>query len=135
MSRRALSFDKPSSTSMCQICHPPQPPSMPYAGDLALSVSRRSTPHIESSLTEDRHTIASYLHQWRLRLSQAETTASRHNAMTHKKLNISLNGNMLPFTNNLVTLDRSLTYKDHLVKATKTVNSRVGSIRRLAGTT
>ena len=40
---------------------------------------------------------------------------------------ISLNGNMLPFTNNPVylgvTFDRSLTYKEHLVKAAKKVNS------------
>ena len=84
-----------------------------FADNLALSVSRRSTPAIEASLTEDMH--KTYLYQWRLRLSQAKTNASLfhlHNTMAHKKLNVSLNGNMLPFTNNPaypgVALDRSL---------------------------
>ena len=92
------------------------------ADDLALSVSLRSTSDIEASLTDDMHKIASYLHQWRLRLNQAKTTVSLfhlHKAMAHKKLNVSLNGNMLPFTNNPVyigaTIDRSLTYKEHPV--------------------
>ena len=59
--------------------------------------------------------------------------------MAHKKLNVSLKGNILPFTRNpvylRVTLDRSLTNKEHLVKAAKKVTSCVEAIRRLAGTT
>ena len=86
-------------------------------------------------------TLSAYLQTWRLKLSHTKTvTAAFHlnNREAKRELKVYNNGRLLPFCSTPtylgVKLDRSLTFRDHLVALRKKLSSRVTLLRRLVGT-
>ena len=85
-------------------------------------------------------TLSAYLQTWRLKLSHTKTvTAAFHlnNREAKRELKVYNNGRLLPFCPTPiylgVKLDRSLTFRHHLVVLHKKLSSRVTLLRRLVG--
>ena len=85
-------------------------------------------------------TLSAYLQTWRLKLSHTKTvTAAFHlnNREAKRELKVYNNSRLLPFcptpTYLGVKLDRSLTFRHHLVALRKKLSSRVTLLRRLVG--
>ena len=83
-------------------------------------------------------TLSAYLQTWRLKLSHTKTmTAAFHlnNLDAKRTLQVCNNGRLLPFcptpTYLEVKLDRSITFRHHLVALRKKLSSRVTLLRRL----
>ena len=86
-------------------------------------------------------TFSAYLQTWRLKLSHTKTvTAAFHlnNREAKRELKVYNNGRLLPLcptpTYLEVKLDRSLTFRHHLVALRKKLSSRVTLLRQLVGT-
>ena len=97
-----------------------------YANDLALLHSSGNWKDLEGTLSQDMSTLSAYLQTWRLKLSHTKTvTASFHlnNREAKRELKLYNNGRLLPFcptpTYLGLKLDRSLTFRHHLVHCTK----------------
>ena len=111
-----------------------------YADDLALLHSSGNWKDLEGILSQDMSTLSAYLQTWRLKLSHTKTvTAAFHlnNRQAKRELKVYNNGRLLPFcptpTYLGVKLDRSLTFRHHLVALRKKLSSRVTLLRRLVG--
>ena len=111
-----------------------------YADDLALLHSSGNWKDLEGTLSQDMSTLSAYLQTWRLKLSHTKTvTAAFHlnNRETKHELKVYNNGRLLPFcptpTYLGVKLDKSLTFRHHLVALRKKLSSRVTLLRRLVG--
>ena len=111
-----------------------------YADDLALLHFSGKWKDLEGTLSQDVSTLSPYLQTWRLKLSHTKTvTAAFHlnNRETKRELKVYNNGRLLPFCPNPtylgVKLDRSLTFRHHLVALRKKLSSRVTLLRRLVG--
>ena len=109
-----------------------------YADDLALLHSSGNWKDLEGILSQDMFTLSAYLQTWRLKLSHTKTvTAAFHlnNREAKRELKAYNNGRLLPFcptpTYLGVKLDRSLTFRHHLVALRKKLSSRVTLLRRL----
>ena len=86
-------------------------------------------------------TLSAYLQTWRLKLSHTKTvTAAFHlnNREAQRELKVYNNGRLLPFCTTPtylgVKLDRSLTFRHHVVALRIKLSSRVTLLRRLVGT-
>ena len=95
---------------------------------------------LEGTLSQDMSTLSAYLQTWRLKLSHTKTvTAAFHlnNREAKRELKVYNNNRLLPFcptpTYLGVKLDRSLTFRHHLVALRKKLSSRVTLLRRLVG--
>ena len=111
-----------------------------YADDLALLHSSGNWKDLEGTLSQDMSTLSAYLQTWRLKLSHTKTvTAAFHlnNREAKRELKVYNNSRLLPFcptpTYLGVKLDRSLTFRHHLVALRKKLSSRVTLLRRLVG--
>ena len=111
-----------------------------YADDLALLHFSGNWKDLEGTLSQDMSTLSAYLQTWRLKLSHTKTvTAAFHlnNREAKRELKVYNNGRLLPFcptpTYLGVKLDRSLTFRHHLVALRKKISSRVTLLRRLVG--
>ena len=111
-----------------------------YADDLALLHSSGNWKDLEGTLSQDMSTLSAYLQTWRLKLSHTKTvTAAFHlnNREAKHELKVYNNGRLLPFcptpTYLGVKLDRSLTFRHHLVALRKKLSSRVTLLRRFVG--
>ena len=111
-----------------------------YADDLPLLYSSRNWKDLEGTLSQDMSTLSAYLQTWRLKLSHTKTvTAAFHlnNRETKLELKFYNNNKLLTFcptpTYLGVKLDRSLTFRHHLVALRKKLSSRVTLLRRLVG--
>ena len=111
-----------------------------YADDLALLHFSGNWKDLEGTLSQDMSTLSAYLQTWRLKLSHTKTvTAAFHlnNREAKRELKVYNNGRLLPFcptpTYLGVKLDRSLTFRHHLVALRKKLSSRVTLLRRLVG--
>ena len=106
-----------------------------YADDLALLHSSGNWKDLEGTLSRD---ISAYLQTWRLKLSHTKTvTAAFHlnNREAKRELKVYNNDRLLPFCPNPtylgVKLDRSFTFRHHLVALRKKLSSLVILLRRL----
>ena len=95
---------------------------------------------LEKTLTQDMTALSAYLQTWRLKLSHTKTvTAAFHlnNREAKRELKVYNNDRFLPFcptpTYLGVKLDKSLTFRHHLVALRKKLSSRVTLLRRLVG--
>jgi len=86
--------------------------------------------------------MAKYCQQWRLKPSTTKTITSvfhLHNASASRELSVSMDGQQLKheqFPVYLgVTLDRTLSYRQHLQKSAVKVKSRNNQLSKLAGST
>ena len=116
-----------------------------YADDSALGYAAASFEQIESALQEDLDVIAKYYSRWHLKLSmdqeKPKTVCSVFHLANKKAgttLSPVLNSKFLKHEDHPlylgVTLDRSLTFNQHLQKVTAKTRSRVNLIKKLAGT-
>jgi len=112
-----------------------------YADDLALLFSHKCWSQVEDVLSLDMQRIAEYLSAWRLRLSTAKTTCTAfhlNNRESSRKLAVTVNGT-IPYTQNPaylgVTLDRQLTFRQHLEGLCCKVKASKCLLRLLAGST
>ena len=97
-----------------------------YADDLALLHSSGNWKNLDGTLSQDMSTLSAYLQTWKLKLSHTKTvTAACHlnNREAKRELKVYNNGRLLPFcptpTYLGVKLDRSLTFRHHLVALSK----------------
>ena len=108
-----------------------------YADDLASLHSSGNWKDLERTLSQDMSTLLAFLQTWMLKLSHTKTvTAAFHlsNRETKRELKVCNNDRLLPFcptpTYLGVKLDRSLTFRHHLVALRKKLSSRVTLLRR-----
>ena len=111
-----------------------------YADDLALLHSSGNWKDLKETLSQDMSTLSAYLQIWRLKLSHTKAvTAAFHlnNREAKRELKVYNNNRLLRFcptpTYLGVKLDRSLTFRHHLVALCKKLSSRVTLLRRLLG--
>ena len=111
-----------------------------YGDDLALLHSSVNWKDLEGTLSQDMSILSAYLQTSRLKLSHTKTvTAAFHlnNREAERELKVYNNDRLLPFcptpTYLGVKLDRSLTFRHHLVALRKKLTSRVTLLRRLVG--
>ena len=111
-----------------------------YADDLALLHSSGNWKILKGTLSQDISTLSAYLQTWRLKLSHTKTVTTAfhlNNRDAKLELKVYNNGGLLPFcptpTYLGVKLDRSLTFRHHLVALRKKLSSRVTLLRRLVG--
>ena len=111
-----------------------------YADDLALLHSFRNWKDLEGTLSQDMFRLLAYLQTWRLKLSHTKTVTAAfqlNNREAKRELKVYNNGRLLPFcptpTYLGVKLDRSLTFRHHLVALRKKLSSCVTLLRRLVG--
>ena len=111
-----------------------------YADNLAFLHSSGNWKDLEGTLSQDMSTLSAYLQTWKLKLSYTKTvTAAFHlnNREAKRELKVYNNGGLLPFcptpTYLGVKLDRSLTFRYHLVALRKKLSSRLTLLRRLVG--
>ena len=113
-----------------------------YADDLAILHSASNWQTLEGTLNQDLATLSSYLQTWKLKLSTAKTVSAAfhlNNKEARRELSISVEGRDLPYcaepTYLGIKLDRALTFRRHLESLRKKLTTRVGLLRRLAGST
>ena len=111
-----------------------------YADDLALLHSSGNWKDLEWTSNQNMSTLSVYLHIWRLKLSHTKTVTTAfhlNNREAKRELKVYNNDRLLPFcptpTYLGVKLDRSLTFRYHLVALRKKLSSRVTLLRRLVG--
>ena len=112
-----------------------------YADDLALLHTSGNWKDLEGTLSQDMSTLSAYLQTWRLNLSHTKTMMEAfhlNNREAKLELKVYNNGKLLPFyptpTYLGVKLDRSLTFRHHLVALRKKLSSRITLLlRRLVG--
>ena len=112
-----------------------------YADDLALATQGTDLTDISDTLLKDLDAMATYFSYWYLCLNPAKTTVTAfhlNNHMADACLNVTALG--IPVRNEdhpvylRVTLDRSLTYRQHITKLATKAKSRVNIINKLTGT-
>ena len=103
-----------------------------YADDLALLHSSGNWKDLEGTLSQDMSTLSAYLQTWRLKLSHTKTVTaafSLNNREAKRELKVYNNNRLLLFCTTPtylgVKLDRSLTFRHHLVILHKKLSSRV----------
>ena len=111
-----------------------------YADDLALATQSTDFDKLNSTLTEDLKKMEDYFTYWRLRPNPTKTTVTAFhlsNKFARTELKVSFCGKPVknePHPKYLgVTLDRSLTYHEHLKSVTGKLKTRINIIRKLAG--
>ena len=111
-----------------------------YADDLVLFHSSGDWKGLKGTLSQNMSTLSAYLQTWRLKLSHTKTvTAAFHlnNREAKRELKVYNKGRFLPFyptpTYLGVKLDRSLTFRHHLVAFRKKLSSHVTLLRQLVG--
>jgi len=111
-----------------------------YADDVCNATQAKTFTEIENTLTADLDLMSKFCRQWRLIPSATKTVTSvfhLHNASADQELNVSLNGKRLkhdPYPTYLgVTLDRTLSYKEHLRKTAAKIKTRNNLLSKLAG--
>ena len=110
-----------------------------YADDIALMTCHKGFPEIERVLSQDTDTIRTYFTNWRLKLYTTKTVSSMFHLANRKadyELNVSACGEKLRFESTPkylgVTLDRTLSYKQHLTDVSSKVTKQCNLLKRLA---
>lgn len=113
-----------------------------YADDWALATSHKDLDITEQILTKDLATLGSYFRYWRLQPNAVKTEVScfhLNNKLANHQLKIHFEGRVLchnRFPKYLgVTLDRTLSFKEHLTKTTAKLRTRNNILQKLCGTT
>ena len=103
-----------------------------YADDLALLHFSENWKDLEGTLSQDMTTLSAYFQTWRLKLTHTKTvTAAFHlnDQEAKRELKVYNNNRLLPFCPNSsylgVKLERSFTFRHHLVALRKKLSSSV----------
>ena len=112
-----------------------------YADDWAITSQSGSIKDLERTLTEDAASLHNYFEKWYLKMNTTKSVTTLFhldNNSANQSLDVQIYGNPLPPDKHPKylggTLDRSLTYKQHIDKTTQKLNKRISLIRKLAGT-
>jgi len=112
-----------------------------YADDICCPFKAETFSEIECNLTADLAHLAKYCQYWRLKPSTSKTVTSvfhLHNITSRRELNVQMNGHRLRHDPRQVylgvTLDQTLSYREHLTRTAAKLNSRNNLITKLAGT-
>jgi len=106
------------------ICDPPTTISRKYAyaDDLAIMHADGDWQAVEGTLIKDTATLGEYLQNWKINLSTTKKVSAvfhLNNKEAKRELKVNFNNKTLPFCSEPkylgVTLDRSLTYRRHLL--------------------
>ena len=110
-----------------------------YADDLVLLAADGTWKRVEMTLNQDMQALHQYLERWRLKLSTAKTTTTAfhlNNKDIQNHLDVSVNSTALPNNdhpvNLSVTLDCTLTYRQHIESLKHQVNGKNGFLCCLA---
>ena len=111
-----------------------------YADDICCATQARSFEVLESTLNADVALLEDYCYKWRLKPSVTKTVSSvfhLHNASAQRSLNIVMNCQALKHEPKPVylgvTLDRTLSYKEHLQCTSAKLKTRNNLLAKLAG--
>ena len=112
-----------------------------YADDLVLAIQCEDFETGEIILQNDLKTINDYYISWRLKLNLNKTEVSAfhlNNTLANRRPEIHLNGILLNYNPHPkylgVTMDRSLSYKEHLKRLALKIRSRNNLVQKLVGT-
>ena len=112
-----------------------------YADDFVLSHQSKDTKQIENTLSHDTTNLQTFFNKWYLRMNTTKTVSTLFHLDNHKtdlQLAIRVGHTTLPYDPSPkylgVTLDRSLTYKQHIENTATKLRKRNGIIKKLAGT-
>ena len=112
-----------------------------YADDFALAYRSKSIHEIEQQLSEDTTALHDYFSKWYLKMNTTKTVCTLFHLDNHKanlRPKITTKQSTLPYDPYPkylgVTLDRTLTYKQHIDNTANKLRKRNGIIKKLAGT-
>ena len=112
-----------------------------YADDLCLTTKQKTFEQVETTLASGLNKLGAYYNDNHLRPNPAKTQLTAFHLNNHqadRKLNVTWNGTKLEHTHSPVylgiTLDRSLTYRNHCLKTRAKLSSRNNLLRKLHGT-
>ena len=113
-----------------------------YADDIAYATQAKQFKEIEETLTTDMDLLTEYCGLWRLNPSQSKTESScfhLDNRQSHYSLKVLMSGALIKYNPNPkylgITLDRTLTFKQHLQKLRGKLGTRNNIISKLSSTT
>ena len=112
-----------------------------YADDICLGIQAHTFAELECTLTADMARMAQYCHLWRLKPSVTKTVSSvfhLQHPRAAQELTVMLNGARLKHDPKPVylgvTLDRTLSYREHLLKTASKLKTRNNLLTKLVGT-
>ena len=115
-----------------------------YADDLAITTEANSFETLEARLGQDISILHSFFERWYLKMNPTKTFSTAfhlNNRQANRTLNVhNSTGNYIlkkePLPKYLgITIDRSLTYRQHIENTGQKLKKRVSILRKLAGTT
>ena len=113
-----------------------------YADDWAIATRDSSFENTEEILTDDLAKMNNYFKQWRLKPNPNKTEVTcfhLNNKMANRQLRVYANNQLLRHNNHPkylgVTLDRTLSFKQHLQNTAAKLRTRNNIIHKLRGTT
>ena len=117
-------------------------PEIHLRGRHNLAIQGQYFSELECSLSSDMARMSHFCRQWRLKPSASKTISSvfhRHNTSATRELSVYLDGLRLRHechpTYLGVTLDRMLSYREHLTKTAGKLKNRNNLLMKLAGST
>lgn len=112
-----------------------------YADDIAITAQDNCFTTIERTLSQDLQKLCDYFKLWKLKCNFSKTVTSCFHLDNHaarRVLNITAEGTPIEYTETPkylgVTLDRTLSYRQHLTNLGKKLRARTNLIQKLAGT-
>lgn len=112
-----------------------------YADDWAIATQHSIFETTEEFLSSDLNRLGKYFRQWRLRPNPNKTEVTCFhlcNRFANRTINVDFEGNRLRHNTHPkylgVTLDRTLSYKEHLTKLAMKLRSRNNILHKLCGT-
>ena len=112
-----------------------------YADDLCLTTQQKTSEQVETTLASGLNELGAYYKENQLPPNPAKTQLTAfhlNNRHADRKLNVTCNGTKLDHTHSPVylgiTLDHSLTYRNHCMKTRTKLSSRNNLLRKLHGT-
>lgn len=113
-----------------------------YADDWAIAARHNNMNVTETILTDDLAVMGEYFRKWRLRPNATKTEVCcfhLNNAQANKKLSVHFENRLLTHNSTPkylgVTLDRTLSFKEHLQRTAEKLKTRNNIIQKLCGTT
>ena len=111
-----------------------------YADDMCLAIQGQFFSELECSLSSDKERVSHFCRQWRLKPSAPKTISSvfhLHNTSATREMSVYLDDQRLWHechpTCLGVTLDHTLSYKEHLMKTAGKLKNRNNLLMKLAG--
>lgn len=113
-----------------------------YADDWAIATSSKSMEETEKTLTDDLNILKDYFRKWRLQPNANKTEVTcfhLNNRLARRELNVRFGNGLLRHNRYPkylgVTLDRTLSFKEHLAKTAAKLKTRNNILQKLCGTT